>query len=185
MRTTLHRVLSSQHGSRRASKLRSIIIQGLSQVLHCTVTKIHTNWPHQLRYQETDLYWVGVWRCIVWREACIIKVASFWNWRHPGIDTDEGWVQTVACVLNKAGLCIQDASRASIDLFMHAYETQSAIMSTHQAAIRFVSQPECLPSQSQCLFIFMSSFAFWCWMVFSYLLIEENKTPRSALVWST
>lgn len=33
-------------------------------------------------------------------------------------------MQTVACVLNKAGLCIQDAGGVGIDLFMHAYEAQ-------------------------------------------------------------
>lgn len=181
MRTALHRVLPSQHGSKPASKLRSIIIQGLSRALRCTVTKFHTNWPPQPRYQETDLYWVGVWLCIVWREACIIKVASLWYWRHPGIDTDERWVQTVACVLNKAGLCM--AEQALICSCMHMRRSP-AIMSTHQAAIQFVSRPGCVPSQWQCLFIFMSSFAFWCRLVFSYLLIEENKTPRSALVWS-
>lgn len=55
MRTTLHPVLPSK----QASKLRSIIIRGQSRALRCTVTKFHTNWPHQLRYPETDLYRVG------------------------------------------------------------------------------------------------------------------------------
>lgn len=35
-----------------------------------------------------------------------------------------------------------------------------AIMATHQAAAQAVSQPERVPSQSQCLFVFTSSFAF-------------------------
>lgn len=135
MRTALHCVLSSPHVAKQASKLRSIITHGLSSLLHSSVTKFHTNWPHQLRYQETDLYWVRVWLCLVWRETCIIKVASLWNWRHPCIDPDEGWVQTVASVLNQAGLCIRHASRMSIDLFTYMYSTQPGMITcTHQSS---------------------------------------------------
>lgn len=81
--------------AKQPSKLRSIITQGIPQLLCGSVTKFHTNWPHQLRNPETDLYWVGWCVCvmrIVWRETCIIKVASLWKPRR----LDAGWLQTVA-----------------------------------------------------------------------------------------
>lgn len=100
-RTSLRCVLSLPPSTvcrvaKQPSKLRSIITQGIPRLLRGSVTKFHTNWPHQLRNPETDLYWVGwcvcVWLCIVWRETCIIKVASLWKPRR----LDAGWLQTVA-----------------------------------------------------------------------------------------
>lgn len=144
MRTTLCCwVLSSPHVAKQASKLRSIITQGIPQLLHSSVTKFHTNWPHQLRNPETDLYWVGVWLRIVWRETCIIKVASLWNRRHPGIDTDAGWLQTVASFFIEDLVVYSASSGVSIDLSMHTYPTRpDMIMRTHRP-YRFLFTHSC------------------------------------------
>lgn len=190
MRATLCCVLSSPHVAKQASKLRSIITRGLSSLLHCSVTKFHTNWPHQLRSPETDFHWVRVCLCTVWRDTCITQSAWLLKLKAPMY-----WYR---CELS--GNC----SVFSIDLLMHTYSNTAlrnyVIYSqlAHHVFSQSASAVTCAVCVLVCvcagaatvvmsMFICMSSFASRCWLLLSPLIDwrEQETQECSGLICRT